>query len=169
MARSQQPRPSERSFQSLVTDLSTGLPTDFQAHAAFRKQLTTSTRACLKTPDQKTTNALQATYLKAYSQLLPRYPQPVPQQTGTSQNRDKTTVCGDFMSRFGKGCGLLSTIIPPLSISPVGASLLAMAVGQAHGCRQVYRYREQARSHRVGRCSGEIKKPAITRRFFYCL
>jgi hypothetical protein len=77
----------------------------------------------VKTPDQKTTATLQATDLKAFSQLLPRYSQPAPQQTGTSQNRDKTTICSGFMSRFGRSSILFSTIsLYHNSSSRVGAA-----------------------------------------------
>src|SRR5260221_56210 len=60
--------------------------------------------------DQKPTNTLQATVSKALSQLLPRYPQPPPQQTGTSQIDDKTSICSGFMSHFGRLSRLFSTI-----------------------------------------------------------
>jgi hypothetical protein len=48
--------------------------------------LTTTTSSLVKNPDQKTTTPLKATFYKAYSQIHPRYSQPAPQQTGTSQN-----------------------------------------------------------------------------------
>jgi hypothetical protein len=68
-------------------------------------------RAALsKSPDQKTTNRLQAPSYKAFSRLHPRYSQPAPQQTGTSQNCGKTGVCSVYMSRFGSLVDLFSTI-----------------------------------------------------------
>jgi hypothetical protein len=72
--------------------------------------LTSAPTGRLKTPDQKTITTPQATPLKACSQLLPRYPQPVPQQTGTSQNPAKTTDCSGFMPRFGSLRIMFSTI-----------------------------------------------------------
>jgi len=86
-----------------------------------------------KSTDQKTTTLLEATVLKAFSQLLPRYPQPVPQWMGTSQNCDKTGICGGYMSRFGRWLDLFSTIwYRPYEHrkTSVGAGLLAKAVGQ---------------------------------------
>jgi hypothetical protein len=86
-----------------------------------------------KVLDQKTTIALQATFLKAFSRVLPRYPQPVPQQVGTSQNCDKTGICGGYMSRFGGEPDLFSTIwYRPYEHrkTNVGAGLLAKAVDQ---------------------------------------
>jgi hypothetical protein len=62
--------------------------------------LTERTQAHGKTTDQKTTKPLQAAYNKGSSELLPCYPQPPPQQSWTSQKRDKTTICSGFMSRF---------------------------------------------------------------------
>jgi hypothetical protein len=76
---------------------------------------------------KKTTTSLQATISKALSQLLPRYSQPVPQQTGTSQNRDKTTICSGFMSRFESFENLFSTISQENPLPFVGARLLATA------------------------------------------
>jgi hypothetical protein len=72
-----------------------------------------------KTADQKTTTALKALYNVGFSQLLPRYPQPPPQQTGTSQNDDKTGIYRVYMSRFSRVAILFSTICG----NPVGASL----------------------------------------------
>jgi hypothetical protein len=94
------------------------------------KRLTKRPHSYAKTPDQKTTTHLQALYSKAFSQLLPRYSQPAPQQTGTSQNLGKTTICSGFMSRFESLDNLFSTISsrPPQNL--VGASLLAMNVNE---------------------------------------
>jgi hypothetical protein len=86
-----------------------------------------------KTTVQKTISALQATVLKAFSRVPPRYPQPVPQWMGTSQNCDKTGICGGYMSRFGGWLDLFSTIwYRPYEHrkTKVGAGLLAKAVGQ---------------------------------------
>jgi hypothetical protein len=74
------------------------------------KRLTNRSSATGKRPDQKTTARLQATVLKVLSQLLPRYSQPAPQQTGTSQNCEKTAICSVYMSRFGRLGILFSTI-----------------------------------------------------------
>jgi hypothetical protein len=52
---------------------------------------------------------------------------------GTSQKRDKTGICGGYMSRFGGGLDLFSTIWDrPYEHrkTNVGAGLLAKAVGQ---------------------------------------
>jgi hypothetical protein len=63
-----------------------------------------------KSTDQKTINRLKATFYKALVELHPRYPQPAPQQTGTSQKPRKTAICSGFMSRFSSMYELFSTI-----------------------------------------------------------
>jgi hypothetical protein len=73
--------------------------------------LTTTTSSPAKTPDQKTTTHLQATVYMARSKIHPRYSQPAPQQTGTSQNCGKTAICSVYMSRFGSYGNLFSTIL----------------------------------------------------------
>jgi hypothetical protein len=72
--------------------------------------LTKGAAGSQKPAGQKTLITLQATYLLTFSQLLPRYPQPVPQRMGTSQNCDKTGICGGYMSRFVGRLDLFSTI-----------------------------------------------------------
>jgi hypothetical protein len=80
--------------------------------------LTTTSSAPEKTPDQKTLTTLQTTVQKGCSQLLPRYSQPAPQQTGTSQNCGKTAICSVYMSRFGSYGNLFSTILKNGSDQP---------------------------------------------------
>ena len=119
IARGQQLRPLAKSFQSLITDLSTGLTTAISAVLAPIKRLTNRPSPQRKHADQKTTTALQATVSKAFSQLHPRYSQPAPQQTGTSQNCGKTAICSGFMSRFGRLAILFSTISGKHTKTPV--------------------------------------------------
>lgn len=86
------------------------IPSIYRPSATLIKLLTNAARACQKSTDQKTLNPLKTTNYKASSQILPRYPQPIPQQTGTSQNCDKTTVCSGFMSHPAKFSIAFSTI-----------------------------------------------------------
>ena len=115
--------------------------------SSITKRLTKPGQRSAKTPDQKSTTPLQATDSKAYSQLLPRYSQPVPQQTGTSQNRDKTAICSGFMSRFERSSILFSTISLYLKPQPrVGAAegcdllILLLICGKDRSLRQLLRF-----------------------------
>lgn len=110
IARSQQLHRLAHSFQSLTTDLSTGCLTIYECLYNLINLLTNNAANLLKVTVQKTATSLKSTKIKACSQLLPRYPQAPPQQTGTSQNDDKTAIYSGFMSRFRRVAILFSTI-----------------------------------------------------------